>query len=106
MPDSKLTFEASRLPSADQVVDRLPSVFRLQSIARFPFDERHTLCQAALFHEQASLKVEWLCRQPDNRLCHASLWQRSRHSSAATSGWTLERPPPGARAIAFIRHSA
>lgn len=73
MPDSKLTFEASRLPSADQVVDRLPSVFRLQSIARFPFDERHTLCQAALFHEQASLKVEWLCRHPDSRLTLGSL---------------------------------
>jgi len=73
MPDSKLTFEASRLPGADQVVDRLPSVFRLQSIARFPFDERHTLCQAALFHEQASLKVEWLCRQPDNRLTVGAL---------------------------------
>lgn len=73
MSDSKLTSGVGQLPSADHVVNRLPTVFRLQAIARLPFDERHSLCQAVLFHEQASLKVEWLCRQPDNRLTVGTL---------------------------------
>ena len=73
MSEVKVTFSTSRLPGADQVVDRLPPVLRIQSIARFPFDERHMLCQAVLFHEQAGLKVEWLCRQPDNRLTAGAL---------------------------------
>jgi hypothetical protein len=43
MSEVKVTFSTSRLPGADQVVDRLPPVLRIQSIARFPFDER-TCC--------------------------------------------------------------
>ena len=115
MSEVKVTFGTSRLPGADQLVDRLPPVLRIQSIARFPFDERHMLCQAVLFHEQAGLKVEWLCRQPDNRLTAGALvsrcpgastlagtlWQRSQESARpmrsgrVVSRWRWCAPNPG-----------
>jgi hypothetical protein len=49
MSEVKLCFSTSRLPGADHVIDRLPPVFRIQSIERLPFDERNLLCQAVLF---------------------------------------------------------
>lgn len=69
------------VPSAapDRLPEQLPPVLRIQSIARLPFDERLTLSRAVLFHERASLTVEWLSRQADVRLTRGSLvairWQ-------------------------------
>jgi 3'-5' exoribonuclease len=51
------------------------------------------LCQAVLFHEQAGLKVEWLCRHPDSRLT-AGAWCRSAGSVA--------RPTTGAIRISRL----
>lgn len=66
-----------RLPvpcaASDVVVERLPQVFRLQSIERLPFDARHVRNCATLFHERASVRVEWLSRHPDVRLTAGSL---------------------------------
>jgi hypothetical protein len=60
------------------------------------------LCQAVLFHEQAGLKVEWLCRHPDNRLTAGALvsirWlgrpvsRRAQSGSPAWSNWNGRRP--------------
>ena len=113
MPEVKVTFSTSRLPGVDQVVDRLPPVLRIQSIARFPFDERHMLCQAVLFHEQAGLKVEWLCRQPDNRLTAGALVSiRWLGRPVSTTGAIrisrlvkLERPEASLNPFATIPHS-
>lgn len=113
MSEVKVTFSTSRLPGADQVVDRLPPVLRIQSIARFPFDERHMLCQAVLFHEQAGLKVEWLCRQPDNRLTAGALVSiRWLGRPVSTTGAIrisrlvkLERPEASLNPFATIPHS-
>ncbi|WP_398306503.1 metal-dependent phosphohydrolase, partial [Zoogloea sp.] len=113
MSEVKVTFSTSRLPGADQLVDRLPPVLRIQSIARFPFDERHMLCQAVLFHEQAGLKVEWLCRQPDNRLTAGALVSiRWLGRPVSTTGAIrisrlvkLERPEASLNPFATIPHS-
>lgn len=61
------------LPQPDQLIERLPSVFRIQSIERLPFDGRSLLNIAVVFHERAVLRVEWLCRHPDCRLTVGSL---------------------------------
>lgn len=49
-------------PSAapDLLVGQLPAVFRIQSIARLPFDAESIQIRATVFHERASLNVEWL----------------------------------------------
>lgn len=56
------------LPTHDSVRHRLPQVFRIQSIARLPFDTRCVMNRAVLFHDRACLTVEWLSRQVDVRL--------------------------------------
>lgn len=58
---------------ADLVVERLPRIFRIQSITRLPFDDRHKLNRAVLYHESASLQVEWVSRHPDIRLVIGTL---------------------------------
>jgi hypothetical protein len=63
----------NQLPQPDHVIDRLPPVFRIQSIERLPFDARNLLNVAVVFHERAVLRVEWLCRHPDSRLTVGSL---------------------------------
>jgi 3'-5' exoribonuclease len=74
MSDTRQTvFSVSRLPQPDHVIDRLPPVFRVQSIERLPFDARNLLNVAVVFHERAVLRVEWLCRHPDSRLTAGSL---------------------------------
>jgi len=74
MSDVRQTvFSVGRLPQPDHVIDRLPPVFRIQSIERLPFDERNLLNVAVVFHERAVLRVEWLCRHPDSRLTVGSL---------------------------------
>ena len=65
---------AAALPPVDeQAVRRLPTIFRLQSIARLPFDDRHVLNRAVLFHEQAMLPVEWISARVDARLVAGAL---------------------------------
>lgn len=59
--------------AADLVIDKLPHCLRIQSIARLPFDDRHTLNRATLYHERATLTVEWLTRHTDVRLKVGSL---------------------------------
>jgi 3'-5' exoribonuclease len=73
MSDGQTVFSVSQLPQPDHVIDRLPPVFRIQSIERLPFDERNLLNVAVVFHERAVLRVEWLCRHPDSRLTAGSL---------------------------------
>lgn len=80
-------------PMADGVKGRLPDVFRLQSIVRLPADAHSVLCRAVLFHEQATLRVEWLCRNPDSRLTVGSL---------ASIRW-LGRPTSSSGAIRISR---
>lgn len=67
------------LPAQERLIEQLPQVFRIQSIARLPFNVRHTLNRAVLFHERASLTVEWISRQVDVRLVAGALvairWQ-------------------------------
>jgi 3'-5' exoribonuclease len=58
------------IPTAapDNVVAKLPPVFRVQSISRLPLDNHCVLNRAGLFHERASLMVEWPSRKVDVRL--------------------------------------
>lgn len=57
----------------DLVVDRLPPVFRIQSIERHPFDEHNVRSRAVLYHDKATLTVEWLSRHVDVRLTVGAL---------------------------------
>lgn len=63
------------VPSAapDLLVEKLPKVFRIQSIERLPFDQKNIRTCATLFHERATIRVEWLSRHPDVRLAAGSL---------------------------------
>lgn len=67
MTDTVYTFPA---PSAamDLVVEKLPPVFRIQSIERFPFDHKNVRSRATLYHDRAAFKVEWLSSHVDPRL--------------------------------------
>jgi 3'-5' exoribonuclease len=56
------------LPAEKFVREHLPQIFRIQSITRLPGDGRHIKNRAVLFHERASLSVEWVSRQVDVRL--------------------------------------
>ena len=58
------------IPTAapDNALAKLPSVFRVQSISRLPLDNHCVLNRAGLFHERASLMVEWPSRKVDVRL--------------------------------------
>ncbi|KAA3651085.1 MAG: HD domain-containing protein [Rhodocyclaceae bacterium] len=58
---------------ADIVVEKLPRVFRIQAIERLPFDQKSMRSCAALFHERATLNVEWLSKHCDVRLTVGSL---------------------------------
>ncbi|MBE7423133.1 MAG: HD domain-containing protein [Zoogloeaceae bacterium] len=58
--------------SGDPVPDKLPPIFRVQSIERHPGAHGDILNRAVLFHEQASLSVEWLTRHADIRLTRGS----------------------------------
>lgn len=60
-------------PMADPVPDKLPPILRVQSIERLPGQRGDTLNRAALFHESASISVEWLTRHADIRLVQGSL---------------------------------
>lgn len=63
------------IPSAapDNVVAKLPPIFRVESISRLPLDNHYALNRAVLFHERASLMVEWPSRKVDARLGVGSL---------------------------------
>jgi len=60
-------------PVLDMVVEKLPSILRIQSIARFPYEGGQVLNRAVLFHERASLTVEWMSRHVDVRLTTGTL---------------------------------
>jgi len=52
----------------DSVPEKLPAVFRLQAIERLPFDRTCIQIRATLFHEKATIRVEWLSPHTDQRL--------------------------------------
>lgn len=61
-------------PSApDPVVEQLPRIFRLQSITRLPGQDGEVFNRAVLFHERASLTVEWLSNRVEAQLTAGSL---------------------------------
>lgn len=63
------------VPSAapDLLLEKLPPIFRIQSIERLPFDSRNIRSRATLFHNRATLRVEWLSAHTDVRLTVGSL---------------------------------
>lgn len=97
----------------DRVVDRLPPVFRIQSIERLPFDARNVLSRAALFHDRATLTVEWLSHHVDVRLIVGSpvsiRWQGR---PVCTGGAVriarlvlLEKPDPAVNLFETVPHA-
>lgn len=67
-------------PTLDPVPEKLPHLFRLQSIERLPMPGTSTiLTRASLYHDRASLKVAWTSRHADIRLVQGALvgirWQ-------------------------------
>src|SRR5690554_420295 len=89
-------------PALDMVVEKLPPILRIQSIARFPYDGAQTLNRAVLYHERSSLTVEWVSRHIDVRLTAGALvsvrWlERPRSFNGAVRIARLvllERPDP------------
>ncbi|NJA89813.1 HD domain-containing protein [Rhodocyclus tenuis] len=61
------------LPGDDPVPDKLPPLFRITSIERFPGPNRQVRHRASLFHEKAGLSVEWCSQHVDARLAKGSL---------------------------------
>ena len=71
---SVTTLAVHALPVGDDhVVKHLPLTFRVQSIARLYFDGHDKMNRAVLFHERASLTVEWLSRSVDVRIVTGGL---------------------------------
>lgn len=60
-----------------------PVVFRVTQFAFRATDEKRYECTATLFHEQASLKVRWIARQPDVRLNGGAALARVQWSKSA-----------------------
>lgn len=53
--------------------ESLPGMFRLTRMERKPGENGITHCTAQLYHEKASLRVTWECRQLDTRLHEGTL---------------------------------
>jgi 3'-5' exoribonuclease len=91
------------------VPDLLPPCFRLTSIERLPAP-RGCLNRATLFHEQATMTVEWTSRQPDvnlNRGCLVDIrWPGRLLSVDGTFRIArlvrLDRPKPAVNLFATI----
>ncbi|MDI6749501.1 MAG: HD domain-containing protein [Rhodocyclaceae bacterium] len=74
-PTRILDVQTAPLPSpvTDLLPQKLPPIFRIQSIERLPMPNGNVLTRASLYHDQAGLKVAWLARHPDIRLVQGSL---------------------------------
>lgn len=59
-------------PSPDQVPWKLPSVFRVVSLARLPLPGG-VRNEATLYHDQAYLRVVWMARHVDTQLTAGDL---------------------------------
>jgi 3'-5' exoribonuclease len=57
----------------DLAAERLPSVFRVTAFSHRPLDIKTTECTASLYHDRVSLRVVWVCSQPDLRLHQGAL---------------------------------
>lgn len=53
--------------------ESLPGIYRLTAMEYKPDGNGVTICTAQLYHEKASLRVKWQCRQPDTRLYAGAL---------------------------------
>lgn len=53
--------------------ESLPGIYRLTAMEHNPDGNGVTVCTAQLYHDKASLRVTWECRQPDMRLYAGAL---------------------------------
>lgn len=60
-------------PVFETVPAKLPSIFRVESVERHPSDHHQVVTRAVLFHEKASLTVEWPSRHVDVRVHRGAL---------------------------------
>ncbi|AWI79165.1 metal-dependent phosphohydrolase [Parazoarcus communis] len=100
------------VPSAseDLVVQKLPPAFRVCSIERYPHGDAGVLSRAALYHDAASLSVEWSDRHADNRIVAGALVSiRWRGRPTSIGGAVniarlavLERPMPSLNLFATV----
>ncbi len=100
------------VPSAaeDLVVQKLPPAFRVCSIERYPHGDAGVLSRAALYHDAASLSVEWSDRHADNRIVVGALVSiRWRGRPTSIGGAVniarlavLERPMPSLNLFATV----
>lgn len=93
--------------------ESLPGIFRLTRIEHKPSENGLTTCTAQIYHEKASLRVTWGCRQPDTRLYEGALvsprWLG--HSTRSEQGAVrisrlvlLEIPQKGAALFDTVPH--
>jgi len=92
--------------------ESLPGIYRLTGIEHKP-NGRATTCIAQLYHEKASLRVTWECRQPDTRLYEGALvsprwlgrFTCSEHGAVRISRLVLlEIPQAGASLFDTVPH--
>lgn len=72
-PEPEATVVVMPKPVFDPMPERLPPIFRVESVERYPAEHHHVLSRIRLFHEKASLTVEYLSRQVDIRITRGVL---------------------------------
>lgn len=60
-------------PVLDLVPAKLPHVFRVQSVERYPAGEHHHTTRAVIYHERATLTVEWRAHHVDVKVMAGTL---------------------------------
>lgn len=92
MSSQHVLHEETSLVMSPPIIDfapaQLPAIFRVESVARYPTERHQIITRANLFHDRASLTVEWRSTHVDVRIVRGALvgvrWLNNRaHSKGA-----------------------
>ncbi len=72
LPPQEIVVEMPK-PVFDPVPAKLPHIFRVESVERYPTERHQVVTRVALFHERGSLTVEWRAPHVDVRITRGVL---------------------------------